>query len=179
MVSAVDVVNFWREAGAARWFAKDLAFDQEIVARFGDVPDQIVAGGYAEWQNSAEGMLALILALDQFPRNMFRGTAKSFAFDEVALGLARSVIEKGWDAQIEGPLKPFFYLPFMHSENLDDQYFCLELYQKMNDQSGADFAQRHLDIIERFGRFPHRNEILGRRSTEEELQYLQEEDAGF
>ena len=179
MISAVDVIDFWRAAGPERWFAKDLVFDQEIVTRFGELPDQIVEGAYAEWQDSAEGMLALILALDQFPRNMFRGTPKSFAFDEKARGLASSVIERGLDQQIDVPLKPFFYLPFMHSEVLEDQYLCLELYQKINDQSGADYAQRHLDLIERFGRFPHRNEILGRRSTEEEQRYLQEGNAGF
>ena len=179
MLAFTNVIDFWRAAGPAKWFVKDLTFDQEIITRFGDLPDEIAEGCHQDWQESALGLLALILALDQFPRNIFRGTAKSFAFDGHALGLARRVIDQGLDDEIDVPLKQFFYLPFMHSEVLEDQKLCLTLYRKINDEQGLDFAQQHFDIIERFGRFPHRNDILGRSSSEDEVLFLQSEHGGF
>jgi len=167
-----DIIEFWRQAGENAWFEKDDAFDKQIKDKFGHLPDAIKAGEYEGWQGTPEGMLALILSLDQFPRNMYRGSAQAFAYDECAKNFAKTTIANQWDEAIKKPIKQFLYLPFMHSEDLDDQYFCVELYNKLNDQNGADFARKHIDVIEKFGRFPHRNKSLGRESTKQELAFI-------
>lgn len=179
MYKPQTIIEFWANAGPESWFKKDDAFDRAMVAQFKSLPDEIAQGNHQDWQTDAHGMLALILALDQFPRNMFRGTPKSFAFDELGLKHARTSIDNQWDAAFTPPLRRFFYLPFMHSEAIKDQHFCIELCRKSNDQEGIDYGMRHLEVIEKFGRFPHRNEILGRPSTPEERAYLNTEGAGF
>jgi uncharacterized protein (DUF924 family) len=179
-VSPSEVVAFWREAGAAKWFAKDDAFDAAIRERFEALHLAAARGELAEWSEKSEGALALLLLLDQFPRNLFRGSAHAFATDPLALSLARAAIAAGHDAAAPADLRVFFYLPFEHSEALADQDHCVALCQALDAETGSEWAKwakLHRDIIVRFGRFPHRNAMLGRESTEEELVFLA--DGGF
>jgi len=174
-----EILNFWLQAGPQIWFKKDDAFDQSVKEKFQTLPDQIVDGQYDHWQTNPNGMLASVLALDQFPRIIHRGTARAFAYDETARKFAKTAIDQQWDQQVSNEIKAFFYLPFMHSEDINDQHFCLNLYRKANDEKGVGYARRHMELIEKYGRFPHRNELLGRKSTPEEENYLSTEGAGF
>ena len=186
-----DVLNFWlgpRDApdfGDRRsiWFESTEEEDLEIRDRFLATYEQVARGDLAEHEDYAEGCLALIITLDQFPRNMFRATARSFDQDQRALACARFAMERGFDAGFPQLIKIFFYLPFEHSEVLEDQQRCMELIHALPDYEdkprNLKFAGRHLEIIERFGRFPHRNEILGRDSTPEEIEFLKEPDSSF
>lgn len=131
------------------------------------------------WTQNASDTLAAIIVLDQFSRNLFRDTPASFGSDGLALGLAKMSIDKGWDIEIEESQRSFFYLPFMHSENAADQAKCVELFKALGNEEGVDFGQRHQVIIDRFGRFPHRNAILGRESTAEELEFLEGPNSSF
>jgi uncharacterized protein (DUF924 family) len=176
IASPETVLKFWREAGSDRWFKQDAGFDQEIRDRF-LATHEAAAAGKLEWEHAPESTLALLLLLDQFPRNMFRGTPRAFATDPCALQVATRALEKGFDKDISPELRSFFYLPFMHSEELSDQEKCLALYKALGTEEGIKYAEIHLDAIRRFGRFPHRNKILGRASTAEEVQYL--DDGGF
>lgn len=176
-LEASSIIDFWQKAGPQKWFISAPDFDEEIKALYGSVPDQVLAGKYDKWAEQTNECLALILVLDQFPRNIFRGSPKAFAFDEAAKEAAQKIIDQGFDQAYQLPLKRFLYLPFMHSENLKDQRYCIELCEKANDPDGVNFGQIHLDVIEKFSRFPHRNEVLGRQSTPEELKFLQ--DGGF
>jgi uncharacterized protein (DUF924 family) len=170
------VIAFWREAGPDRWFNKDTAFDDEIRRRFLALHEAAAAGKLTEWETSAEGALALLILLDQFPRNMFRGQARAFATDPLALAVASRAILNGFDGTFPD-MRSFFYLPFEHSEDLKDQERALTLYKASGDADGLRWAEIHADIIRRFGRFPHRNAILGRVSTPEEQKFL--DDGGF
>lgn len=175
--SAKAVIAFWREAGPLRWFAKDLAFDAEITARFAAAHHAAARGELADWAGSWEGALALLLLLDQFPRNIWRGSAHSFATDTLALSIAKAAILAGHDKAAPAELRVFFYLPLEHSETLADQDRCVALSQTLDAESGtewAKWAEMHRDIIARFARFPHRNAMLGRESTAEELAFLAE-----
>ena len=174
-----DIINFWLQAGPQIWFKKDDAFDQSVKEKFQTLPDQIIEGQYDHWQTNPNGMLASVIALDQFPRNIHRDTARAFAYDEAARKYAKTAIDQQWDQQVRGELKAFFYLPFMHSEDINDQQYCQDIYNKAGDEDWADYARRHMELIEKYGRFPHRNAILGRKSTPEELAYLNTEGAGF
>jgi len=169
--SAAEVVTFWREAGAERWFKKDPAFDETIRQRFLGLHEAAATGGLKSWEDSAEGTLALLLLLDQFPRNMFRGEARAFGTDALARAIAAGGLIKGFDGQADA-LRGFFYLPFMHSEDPADQERAIALYRAAGDDAGATWAKRHADIIRRFGRFPHRNAALGRQTTPEEQAFL-------
>lgn len=169
-VVAADVVAFWREAGPQRWFAKDEAFDRDFTARFLNAHYAAARREHEGWLDSAEGALALMVLLDQFPRNAFRGTAHMFATDPLALHYARTALDRGLDQQLEPALRLFLYLPFMHSEQLPDQQRCLALCQALGQSE--DYAQEHLDIIAKFGRFPHRNPQLARTTTPQEQAYL-------
>jgi len=173
-LQAHEVIDFWRTAGPEKWFISDPDFDEEVKALFGSTPEQAYAGTYDKWSEQANECLAFILVLDQFPRNIFRGSPKAFAYDSVAIEVTKKIIEQGFDQNYQLPLKRFLYLPFMHSEKLEDQRYCIELCEKANDPDGVNFGQIHLDVIEKFNRFPHRNEVLGRQSTPEELKFLQE-----
>lgn len=167
------VVNFWRDAGPRRWFRKNAAFDAEFRARFLN-DHEAAAQGKLDWANDALGALALVILLDQFPRNAFRGTARMYATDNQARQVAENAIAAGFDIQVSAELRLFFYLPFAHSEDLADQDRSMELSGRL----GIDYfkhAREHREIILRFGRFPHRNELLGRTTTAEERQFL---DAG-
>lgn len=169
----IDVVAFWRAAGPARWFRKDEAFDSEFREHFLALHEAAVAGQLAHWAESAEGALALVLLLDQFPRNAFRGTDRTYASDKMAREAAAAAVDAGHDTQVEAQLRPFFYMPFMHSEKLDDLERCVALMEPVGGES-LRFAKHHRDIVERFGRFPHRNALLGRESTAEEERFLAE-----
>jgi uncharacterized protein (DUF924 family) len=166
------VLDFWRAAGSDRWFKVDKSFDQDVRERFLELHDAAATGQLDRWAQSAEGALALLILLDQFPRNMFRGTPRAFATDAKALAIARQAVESGFDRKVEPAFRTFFYLPFMHSEVSSDQDYCCALYRWLGEAEGIKYAELHRDAIRRFGRFPHRNEILGRRSTPEEIAYL-------
>ena len=171
--SPQTVVSFWRDAGPSRWFRKDDAFDRDFRDRFLAAHEAAARGELDAWGATPEGALALLILLDQFPRNAFRGTARMFATDPRARRIARIAIDAGFDGIVGPPLAQFFHLPFMHSEDLEDQDFAVQLSQ----QSGPDsvkWARLHRDIIARFGRFPHRNALLGRATTAEERRVLDE-----
>lgn len=174
--AARAVIDFWREAGPARWFAKDDDFDRRFRDRFLDAHEAAARGDHEDWQATPEGALALVLLLDQFPRNSFRGSARAFATDGQALDIAARAVDRGDDRRVDAPLQPFFYMPFMHSETLADQERCVELCRRIGG-STLEYAILHRDIIERFGRFPHRNPVLGRSTTEAEQAFL--DQGGF
>jgi uncharacterized protein (DUF924 family) len=173
--SAADVLAFWRAAGKDKWFSKDAAFDAAIRARFASLHTTAAAGGLTGWEATPEGALALVIVLDQFPRNLYRGEARAFATDALALATAKRALARGFDQAVVMPDRQFFYLPFMHSEKLADQERCQALYRALGDAELLRFADEHADIIQRFGRFPHRNALLGRVTTPEEQAFL---DAG-
>ena len=170
-----DVVGFWRDAGPGRWFKKDVAFDAEFKGRFEPAHHAAATGALDTWSEDAEGALALLILLDQLPRNAWRGSGHMFATDGKALAVARAAIDAGFDRQVDETLRAFFYMPFMHSESLADQERCVELCADLADN--LRFAILHRDIIQRFGRFPHRNAALGRSTTPEEQRFL--DDGGF
>jgi uncharacterized protein (DUF924 family) len=172
-----EIIAFWMEAGEDRWFKSDPAFDIEICRRFFNSYEAAAAGQLRHWNQSSEGALALTLLLDQFPRNMFRGTPRAFATDRLALDIAKHAIDAGHDRKVAEALHTFFYMPFMHSEELAEQERCVELMRQGGKQENIKYAEIHRDAIKRFGRFPHRNAILGRVSTPEEIAYL--EGGGF
>jgi uncharacterized protein (DUF924 family) len=169
--SPADVLAFWRAAGPKRWFEKDAAFDDDIRRRFLEAHEAAAAGKLTAWEASAEGALALLILLDQFPRNMFRGQPRMFASDPLALAIASRAILNGFDGLFPD-LRSFFYLPFMHSEDLADQERAVAFYRACNDADNLKWADLHADIIRRFGRFPHRNAVLGRITTSEEQAFL-------
>jgi len=168
-----DVIRFWREAGPARWFKKDAAFDAEFKARFETAHHAGATGALDAWTADAEGALALLVLLDQFPRNAWRGSGHMFATDGKALAVAGAAIAKGFDQQVDAELRPFFYMPYMHSETLADQERCVALCAPLAGDT-ARFAALHRDIVARFGRFPHRNQALGRDTTPDERRFLDE-----
>ena len=174
---ATTIVSFWQKAGPAMWYKKDTAFDDEIRRRFLAQHEAAAGGALNDWTQSAQGTLALLILLDQFPRNMFRGQARMFATDEQARTLAAAAIVRGFDSQVDADMRGFFYLPFMHSEVMADQDLAITLYTAAEDASGLKWAHLHADIIRRFGRFPHRNEVLGRTTTPEEQAFL--DSGGF
>jgi uncharacterized protein (DUF924 family) len=172
------VLAFWRAAGPDKWFTKDDAFDAEVRDKFLATYDAAAAGKLDHWEATPEGALALVIVLDQFPRNMFRGTARAFAADPLALAAAKHAVARGYDRDLLDVEKQFVYLPFEHSESLADQERACELMKPLGDEL-LDWAVRHRRIIERFGRFPHRNSILGRESTPEEIEFLKQPGSGF
>ena len=167
-----EIVKFWREAGPERWFKKDDALDQEIRDRFLARHDEAAAGKLTFWEQTAEGALALLILLDQFPRNMFRNDARAFATDPLARSIAAGALLRGFDAQAASSMRGFFYLPFEHSEDLVDQERAVAFYKTAGDADGLKWAELHAEIIRRFGRFPHRNAALGRVTTSEEQAFL-------
>lgn len=168
-----DILSFWfDEAGPKQWFKQSDAFDAEIRRRFEDTTLSLATDS-SGWDETAENALALIIALDQFPRNMYRGTTAAFAFDDRALGHAKAMTAKGWDLKIDQARRSFVYMPFMHSEDIAEQDECVRLMDmRLDNASNLHHAKEHRKVIERFGRFPHRNEILGRESTAEEIAFL-------
>ncbi|HKP56393.1 MAG TPA: DUF924 family protein [Polyangiales bacterium] len=198
-VAPEDVLWFWlgdldgdglAEQGVAqRWWRKDAALDQEIHAKFEATWQAIMAGDREAWLRGPHSRLAYVIVLDQFSRNMFRGSAQAFAGDERALAAAAEGVERGMDRMLHGHERVFFYMPYMHSEQLAMQDRALELFSAQRDQvqgrafdaisGNVDFARRHRDVIVRFGRFPHRNAAVGRESTPEEVAFLKQPGSSF
>jgi uncharacterized protein (DUF924 family) len=170
---AAAVIDFWREAGPARWFKKDAAFDQEFRERFLALHERAAAGELDHWAGAALGALALLILLDQFPRNAFRGSARMYATDERACRIAKAALARGLDREVPEELRNFMYLPLMHSEDPQDQALSVAMTAALGGEPHR-FALHHQDIIRRFGRFPHRNALLGRASTPEEEQFIAE-----
>ena len=172
------VLRFWLvEVGRQGWFVADPAVDQICAERFGRLVDQALAGGRQEWEDDREGALALLIVLDQFPRNLFRAQARAFAGDERALALAGKSIDAGYDLETALPERCFFYMPYEHSEDPRDQDRSVALFRERTKEA-ADYdnwilhVEKHRDLIRRFGRFPHRNAVLGRENTPEEEEHL-------
>lgn len=186
-----EVLDFWfgrsnsPEFGKVqkKWFEKDAAFDTEVRSGFLTEYERAASGKLDFWQNSPENCLPLIILLDQFPRNMFRENPQAFATDSKALASAEYAVNNNFDSELLTVQKWFIYLPFEHSENLEHQQKSVELFSNLqgepDSQSVIDYAIRHLEIIERFGRFPHRNQILGRETTPEEAEFLKQPGSGF
>lgn len=191
MTDFQEVLDFWFGAPGSpeycrpreAWFRKSDAFDDAIRARFLDVQRQAADAGLQSWQSTPESLLALILALDQFPRNLFRGSRRAFATDAQALAAAQSAVARGFDRLLCPVQRWFVYLPFEHAESLEMQQTCMDLFAGLRDDPDSagsiDYARRHFEIIARFGRFPHRNAVLGRVSTPEEAAFLQQPGSGF
>ena len=173
------VLAFWRSAGPEKWFKKDTAFDDDIRRRFLETYEAVAAGQLAGWEQSAENALALAIVLDQFPRNMFRGSPRAFGTDPKALMLARGMVDRGMDLALQHRQRPFIYLPFEHSEQLADQERSVGLFAAHGDANALKYAVAHHAIIARFGRFPHRNAALGRASTPEEIAFLETPGSSF
>jgi uncharacterized protein (DUF924 family) len=169
-----DVLAFWRDAGPDRWYTRDDAFDADLRARYLHLWQSAAAGQLSTWEDSDDGALALTIVLDQFPRNMFRGDPKAYASDAAARQVASRAIDRGADTRVAEDLRCFLYLPFEHSEHLADQLRCVDLFRKAGDADNLRYAEDHAAIIRRFGRFPHRNRILGRAMTAEEQTFLDE-----
>jgi uncharacterized protein (DUF924 family) len=191
-VTPQAVLDFWfgaegsAEAGTLRaeWFRKDPAFDAAIAERFGAVVDAALAGGLLDWSAEPDRALARVLLLDQFTRNIFRGRPRSFAGDALALAEARAMVATGQDAALPPLRRQFVYLPFEHAEDSSMQDEAVRLFSALAElwpdaRNTLDYAERHRRVIARFGRFPHRNAILGRESTVEELAFLKEPGSGF
>ena len=188
-----SVLGFWfgdsldlPEAAAARrllWFRENPSFDQSIRERFGDLPSRALRGELDTWRHAARSSLALVVVLDQFPRNLYRGTAQSYAYDHAAMAACVATLESRFDTELSPLEAMFLYLPLEHAEDMQSQERCVSLFRKLMDRAPVDqrpqfesflsYAIRHREIINRFGRFPHRNAILGRASSSEELSYLE------
>ncbi|MBC7750546.1 MAG: DUF924 domain-containing protein [Candidatus Saccharibacteria bacterium] len=176
-----DILQFWfEETTPAQWFSKDDAFDATIRSRFGALHAQATAGELAHWRNfGVHGRLAEIIVMDQFSRNLYRNNARQFASDTVALVLAQEIVTSGFDQKLEPTERAFIYLPYMHSESRLIHEEALLLFTDLGLQQNLDFEYKHKAIIDRFGRYPHRNEVLGRVSTEEEIEFLKLPDSHF
>ncbi len=174
------IIAFWNEAGPSQWFAKDEAFDAEIKQRFISTHALLMQEGQEKkWTENAHDILAAILVLDQFSRNMFRDTPLAFASDEKALSLALTALDKKFDQDLDSEISDlwlFFYLPFMHAEDIDMQKLCIELIKAKDNEMSLKFAQEHHDIIAEFKRFPHRNDILKRHNTPEEEVFMSDDN---
>jgi uncharacterized protein (DUF924 family) len=171
-VLPADILAFWRAAGGDRWYSCDDAFDADLRRRFLGLWRKAAAGELSCWEATDDGALALVIVLDQFPRNMFRGDARAYSSDALALEVADRAIARGADRRMAADLLEFLYLPLMHSEHLADQQRCVELFRDTSNADNLRYAEDHADIIRRFGRFPHRNAVLGRITTPEEQAFL-------
>ena len=173
-----DVLSFWFEqSGREKWFKTSDSFDADVRRRFETLAVSL-AGARSLQPETPNEALAMILCLDQFPRNMYRGTPAAFAWDDRALSCAQHMVDQGWDLKLEQDPRSFVYMPFMHAEDLAMQAMCVDLTDRRLDNENQLFhAKAHMKLIEKFGRFPHRNEILGRKSTAEELSY--QADGGY
>ena len=182
-VNPQDVRDFWFQQERKAWFDKNPAFDEEIRRRFLSLYELGAAGKLSDWKQNPAGCLALAILFDQFPRNMFRGSAKAFAADPLALAAARVIQDNGWDKAMTPDERMFAYLPFEHSEAPADQERCLALMKEIavfpETADLPKWAEAHLVIIRRFGRFPHRNAALGRASTPEEAEFLKQPGSSF
>lgn len=170
---ATDVLDFWfTQVGEAGWWSHDAALDADVAARFADLWAEQRSQPAETFLDRADHALAAILLFDQFPRNMFRGTGQAFATDPLARDIAHGAVAQGYDVQIGGAGRTFFYMPFLHSEDLDDQQLSLRLFEGAGDEKSLAFARDHHAVIERFGRFPHRNAPLGREDRPGEAEAI-------
>ena len=175
-----EILKFWfDEIEPSQWWVKDEQFDQVIIERFSDIHVKAIRCELYEWRNRAEGRLAEIIVLDQFSRNMFRGSPLSFAYDSLSLILSQEAVLLGVDEELNSAQRSFLYLPFMHSESIEIHKVGMSLYQKNGSQPNIDFEVKHKEIIEKFGRYPHRNKVLGRVSTDKEIEFLKQNGNGF
>ncbi|MPV86443.1 DUF924 family protein [Ostreibacterium oceani] len=175
-----DVIAFWfHEIDSKQWWIKDVQFDSVIRKRFGDLHKKANANELFAWRDNALGSLAEIIVLDQFSRHMYRDTALAFASDALALALSQQAIAKGFDQALPQNQRGFMYLPFMHSESSVIHATALELYESLGNPENIAFELKHKAIIDRFGRYPHRNAILGRQTTQEEHAFLTQPDSSF
>jgi uncharacterized protein (DUF924 family) len=172
-----DVLGFWRQAGPEKWFARKTAFDDAIRLKFEPTHHRAARGEYDSWAASPDGALALCILLDQFPRNLYRGSAHAFATDPKARAIARAAVELGFHLKVDKALAQFLLMPFEHSEDMADQDLALKLAEDLGDMEIRKWVDIHRDIIQLFGRFPHRNPALGRKTTAEEQAFL--DDGGF
>jgi uncharacterized protein (DUF924 family) len=175
-----SVLKFWfEEIDKSFWFKKDKNFDEQVRSRFAEVYAKVIAGETAHWRLSPEGQLAEIIVLDQFARNMFRNSPKAFAGDILALELAQDAVERGDDMALPIEQRAFLYMPFMHSEDKEVHAEAVKLFSQPGLEENLKFEILHKNIIDRFGRYPHRNEILGRESTPEEIEFLKTSGSSF
>ena len=185
-----EILDFWfgredeKGYGEFRdeWFQKDEEFDRQIRERFLEDYERASRGEYDGWQEEPGSCLALVILLDQFPRNLFRGDTRTHATDDKALDISREAIQKGFDRKLPPFQRHFLYMPFMHSEDLEDQQRSVALFRDLAEEGGPDvleYAKGHRDIVGRFGRFPHRNEMLGRETTAEEAEFLEQPGSPF
>ena len=179
-VNPNDVMDFWfSERVEPLWFKKKQKFDREIRKRFIDTYQLAKTGALDSWRDRALDILALIIVLDQFPRNMFRNTAQAFATDDRAAELTKYAVDRNYQCSLTEEQQAFLYMPLMHSEDKQDQNKCVELFEKLGRENNLEFAIKHWEIIDRFGRFPHRNQILGRQSTLAEQKFLTQSGSSF
>jgi len=175
-----EILDFWfNPEHQSLWFSKSYTFDQKIRQNFSKVHAQAVQAELWSWRKTADGRLAEIIVLDQFSRNLYRDQPLAFAQDGLALALAQEAISLNLDAQLNPEQRSFLYMPFMHSESKMMHEFALKLFQRLGNPVNLDYEKRHKKIIERFGRYPHRNKILGRESTPEELEFLDQPGSSF
>ena len=173
-----NILDFWfDQENMPKWFVKNEKFDKIISEKFLSYYEEAARGNLDYWKKTAEGSVALIILLDQFPRNIFRGLSQSFATDSKALSITKEVIAKSMDKELSKEYRQFLYMPLMHSENLEDQKLSVKLFK--NDPGTYEYAEMHMEIIKKFSRFPHRNAILGRTSTEEEIKFLDTPNSSF
>lgn len=179
-VYAVDVLQFWfAELEPRQWWVKDEALDREIEERFGELHSDAAAGKLYQWREDANGRLAEVIILDQFSRNIYRDRPEAFAWDGMALVLAQEAVRIGADQEFDTPEKAFFYMPYMHSESMAIHSQAVKLFDQPGVEFNLEFELKHKMIIDRFGRYPHRNAVLGRESTPEELRFLKQPDSSF
>lgn len=180
MVSPQEVLHFWfEEATPAQHFTQDAAFDAAIRARFADLQQAAARGELSAWRDTRDGRLAEVIVLDQFPRNLFRDDARAFATDGIALVLAQEAIRAGIDRGLQPARRAFLYMPFMHTESRAIHVDAERLFRQPGLEANYKFELKHKAIIDRFGRYPHRNAVLGRTSTPEELAFLEQPDSSF
>ncbi|MFW6028347.1 MAG: DUF924 family protein, partial [bacterium] len=176
-VDPIDVVTFWLAQSEKVWFSADPAFDAEVLSRFAELVERAKSGALDHWADSPEGALALVILLDQMTRNIYRDSPDMYAADGKALDVAKRAIARGFDLELPKDKRRWLYMPFMHSEDLGDQERSIGLFEASELSESLPFAVEHADIIRRFGRFPHRNALLGRQTTPEEAAFLA--DGGF
>lgn len=175
-----DILAFWfSERVKPLWFKKKEEFDREIKAQFIDTYQLAKTGALDSWRNNATDILALIIVLDQFPRNMFRNTAQAFATDSQAVELTKHAVDRNYQADLTEEQQVFLYMPLMHSEEKEDQSKCVELFKELGREKNLKFAIKHKEVIDIYGRFPHRNKILGRKSTPAEQKFLTQPGSSF
>ncbi len=172
------LIEFWfSDAVSKLWYNSTPEFDRQLREDYQTLWEQASRGELQHWNETAQGSLALVIVLDQFPLNMFRGTARSYSSEALSREVARAAIERGFDEELPPEQRSFLYLPFMHSETIADQLYSIELFERAGLESNLRFARHHHAIVEEFGRFPHRNETLGRTSTQAEIDYLDSDKA--